>query len=117
MFLPGCWRGRRRRLLRPRTPRSGVRARRFVVSSRRWGSSPFLQSCRASPGFRGGLVVGPSSSFPRGWRSSTASSGPRAEVFGVRPRSMGDRRRLYPVPKDGCLLRLLSKPERDGALF
>ncbi|PAN32752.2 hypothetical protein PAHAL_5G508300 [Panicum hallii] len=100
MFLPGCWRGRRRRLLRPRTPRSGVRAR----------------SCRASAGFRGGLVVGPSSSFPRGWRSTTASSGPRAEVFGVRPRSMGDRRRLYPVP-NGCLLRLLSKPDRDGALF
>jgi len=48
-------------------------------------------------------VGGPSSSFPRWWRSSTASCGPGLEELGAHPRSMGFRQRL-------CLLRLFSKP-------
>ena len=45
-----------------------------------------------------------------------ASSDPGAGWVEARPRSMGDRRRLHPAVRDGCLFRLLSKPVGDGIL-
>jgi hypothetical protein len=46
------------------------------------------------------------------WRLDQA----RASLDGCK-RAMGDRRWLHPVSRDGCLLRLLSKPACDGALL
>ena len=75
-----------------------------------------LQGCGMCCGCCGWWPAGSGSIFPRRRWSSTASSDSGAGGVGARPRSMGDRRRLHPVFKDGCLLRLLSKPVGDGAL-
>jgi hypothetical protein len=76
---------------------------------------PFLHRCEGGCGCCGWRLAGSGSISPRRRRSSMACLDPGAGRAGAWPRSMGDRRRLHPVFKDECLLRLLSKPTDDGA--
>ena len=107
-----------------RRARGGVvrRCRLYRSPGRASSSSPaggryvglLSQGGRTGCGSCGVLVVGPSSSFPRWRRLSTASLGLGAEELGAPPRSMGERRRLHPVSCDGCLLRLLQSQRAMG---
>jgi hypothetical protein len=63
----------------------------------------------------GGRLVLAQSPLGGARRSSMACLDPGAGRAGAWSRSMGDHRWLHPVFKDGCLLRLLSKPTGDGA--